>query len=252
MSRPGGLLVITAHPDDEVLIAGGTLAACAAAGWATGVVCLTRGEQGPIADPRLATRETLGATRASELNAACTELGVEFIECLANQDGNLRWSDSDAIVSELTAIIDERRPAAVVTFGEDGLYYHPDHIATCELTARAVQKAEDPPALYRSVWPRTLMRDLVSEAKRRGLPTDLWGIAPEAFGSEDDGGSFTIDVRRFADRKLRAIRAHRTQLSSEHAIAAIPSHLAERFIGFERFAQLSGNGDWLQERLGHA
>jgi N-acetyl-1-D-myo-inositol-2-amino-2-deoxy-alpha-D-glucopyranoside deacetylase len=246
------LLVVTAHPDDEVLIAGGTLAACAAAGWATGVVCLTRGEQGPISDPRLATRETLGARRVRELSAACAELGVAYIECLANQDGNLKWSDSNPIVRDLTAIIDDRRPAAVVTFGEDGLYYHPDHIATYELTARAVQRAEDPPALYRSVLPPTLMRDLVSDIERRGLPIDLWGIAPEAFGSEDDDQSFIVDVRRFADRKLRALRAHRTQLPPEHAMAAIPPDLAERFLGFERFAKLSGHGNWLSEALGGA
>lgn len=249
MIASGGLLVITAHPDDEVLIAGGTLAACAAAGRATGVVCLTRGEQGPISDPVLATRDTLGAKRAAELNEACAQLGVAFIKCLHNEDGNLKWCDSNGIVGQLAAIVDARHPNAVVTFGEDGLYYHPDHIATYELSARAVQRAADPPALYRSVWPRTLMRDLVSDVERQALPADVWGLAPEAFGSEDDHESFTIDVRPFAHRKLRALRAHRTQLSPEHAIAAIPPDLAERYFGFERFAQISGGADWLRETL---
>lgn len=252
MSARGGLLVITAHPDDEVLIAGGTLAACGAAGRPTGVVCLTRGEQGPISDPALATRETLGAKRTDELHAACTQLGVSFVKCLGNEDGNLVWGDSNAILRQLAGIIDAREPNAVVTFGEDGLYHHPDHIATYELSARAVRRAAVHSSLYRAVWPPTLMRDLVSDIKRRGLRIDLWGLAPEAFGSEDSHESFTIDVRRFAHRKLRALRAHRTQLSSAHALASIPDDLVERYFGFERFAQLHGGADWLRETLGDA
>jgi LmbE family N-acetylglucosaminyl deacetylase len=70
-----GLLVVTSHPDDEVLIAGGTLALCAAAGIETAVVCLTRGEQGPISEPSLATRGELATVRTRELGAACAELG---------------------------------------------------------------------------------------------------------------------------------------------------------------------------------
>jgi N-acetyl-1-D-myo-inositol-2-amino-2-deoxy-alpha-D-glucopyranoside deacetylase len=252
MADTGGLLVITAHPDDEALIAGGTLAACAAHGVPTGVVCLTLGEDGPISDPALATPGSLGETRREELSAACAQLGVRFIVCLRHEDGNLKWADPNAIVGRLVRIIERRRPNAVVSFGEDGLYYHPDHVATSELTERSVRHAALRPALYRAVWPPSLMSDLVSELRRRGLPDDLWGVAPEAFGSESECTSVTIDVRRFVERKLRALQAHRTQLPSEHAFAAIPGDLAERFLGFERFVQVGGAVDWLQETLGHA
>jgi LmbE family N-acetylglucosaminyl deacetylase len=96
------------------------------------------------------------------------------------------------------------------------------------------------------------MTDLVSELDRRGLPADLWGLPPAAFGSEDDRAGFTLDVRRFVERKLRALRAHRTQLASEHAFAALPSDLADRFLGFERFAQTNRGPHWLQEAFGDA
>ena len=108
--RLSGLLVITAHPDDEVLIAGGTLAARAAAGEPTGVVCLTRGEQGPISDPALATREALGDVRLEELRAACARLGSELVRCYRRQDGNLSWSDGSAIVRQLAGAVTQRRP----------------------------------------------------------------------------------------------------------------------------------------------
>jgi N-acetyl-1-D-myo-inositol-2-amino-2-deoxy-alpha-D-glucopyranoside deacetylase len=250
----GGLMVVTSHPDDEVLIAGGTLAACAAAGMSTSVVCLTRGEHGPISDPALSTREELGHVRAAELATACAELGVGSVKCFRRQDGNLRWSNRSAIARQLARILERRRPDAVISFGDDGLYYHPDHIATHECVRRAVERVTEPPVLYRSVWPGNLMVELAAELERRGLPTDLWEMDPEDFGSDDEA-SFALDVRRFAECKRRAIRAHRTQISSEHAFAALDGDLVERFLGHEWFAEVNGRGDggaWLKRAVAHA
>jgi N-acetyl-1-D-myo-inositol-2-amino-2-deoxy-alpha-D-glucopyranoside deacetylase len=254
----GGLLVITSHPDDEVLIAGGTLAACADVGVETGVLCLTRGEQGPISARWLATRSSLASVRVEELKASCAELGVRWLRCYRRQDGSLRWSNASAIVRQIADILERRRPAAVITFGEDGLYYHPDHIATFEFTRRAVQRVDSPPILYRAVWPRALMPDLVSALRARGLPNDLWSLKPEHFGVEPDGNTMRIDVRRFVHRKLRALRCHRTQLGANHAFTALPPDLAEQFLGVEHFAPVdpgvesddpaAGNG-WLERVL---
>jgi LmbE family N-acetylglucosaminyl deacetylase len=244
-----GLLVIGAHPDDEVLLAGGTLAACAAAGHETGVVCLTRGELGPIADAALATRATLGAVRLGELRASCSELGTVLIKCWRRPDGNLRWSDRSAIVRQLVGVLAAQEPEAVITFGEDGLYYHPDHIATYELVRRAVKSVPDPPALYRSVWPKPVMSSFGAELRRRGLSDDLWELRPEDFGTEDLEDSFEVDVRAFVQRKLAALRAHRTQVPDHHALAAIDTGLAERFLGTEWFAPLEGASDWLRRVL---
>ena len=254
MSLRGGLLVVTAHPDDEVLIAGGTLAACASAGMPTSVVCLTRGEQGPISDPGRATRENLGEVRVNELRNACAELGVQWVRCYRRQDGNLSWSDRSAIVAQLTSVLNARRPDAVVTFGDDGLYYHPDHIATYEFTLRAVERAAEPPAMYRSVWPDDLMKDLVDELSRRDLPTDLWDLEPGEFGvgGEDRVGELVLDVRSHAIRKLAALRCHRTQLGLGHAFAALPADLAVRFLGIERFVPVEPGRDsgWLMSAVG--
>lgn len=245
-----GLLVIGAHPDDEVLLAGGTLAACAAAGHETGVVCLTRGELGPIADAALATRATLGAVRLGELHSSCAELGTVLIKCWRRPDGSLRWSDRSAIVRQLIGVLASQQPEAIITFGEDGLYYHPDHIATYELVRRAVKSVPGPPALYRSVWPKPIMSSFGAELRRRGLSDDLWELTPEDFGTEDLKDSFAIDVRPFVPRKLAALQAHRTQIPDHHALAEIDRGLAERFLGTEWFAPLEGASDWLRRVLG--
>jgi len=238
-----GLLIVTSHPDDEVLIAGGTLALCAAAGIDTAVVCLTRGEQGPISDPSLATRPELAAVRTRELQAACSELGVGWMRCYRRRDGNLRWSDAGAIVGQLARVLEARRPESVISFGEDGLYWHPDHIATFEFTRRAVAGVGGDVSLYRSVWPQTLMPELVAELRARGLPDDLWELGAEDFGGESGDGALDVDVRPVLGRKLRALRCHRTQIGSEHAFAALPDDLAERFLGFERFAPVDPGGN---------
>jgi N-acetyl-1-D-myo-inositol-2-amino-2-deoxy-alpha-D-glucopyranoside deacetylase len=252
----GGLLVVTAHPDDEVLIAGGALAACAAKGFPTAVVCLTRGEQGPIADPSLADRDNLARVRLAELEAACAELGVEWVKCYRREDGNLLWSDGGSgIVSQLARIVATREPDAVITFGEDGLYWHPDHIATFRFTRRALMRQSGArPALYRSVWPEELMLELVAELDARGLPSDLWELGPDDFGTDERDGEVELDVRAFVGDKLRALRCHRTQLGPGHAFAALPHDLAERFLGCERFVREpigdSLARDWLIGKLG--
>jgi N-acetyl-1-D-myo-inositol-2-amino-2-deoxy-alpha-D-glucopyranoside deacetylase len=234
--------VITPHPDDEVLIAGGTLAACAASGLPTAVVCLTRGEGGPIADPALATRTELPRVRLSELGAACAVLDVQWLKCYRREDGNLLWCDGQgALAAQLARIIRLRRPEAIITFGEDGLYYHPDHIATFRLVCRAAALCPDPPLLYRSVWPEDLMCELTAELAERDLPTDLWELEPEDFGAEaeDREGELVLDVRPFVAQKLRALRCHRTQIGPGHAFGALPADLAERFLGLERLVPVS-------------
>jgi LmbE family N-acetylglucosaminyl deacetylase len=234
----GGLMVITAHPDDEVLVAGGTLAACAELGLSTSVVCLTRGENGPIAHRGLATRQTLPAVRAQELREAGAALGVGLVKCYRRQDGGLRWSNRSAIAGQLARIIDELQPDVVATFGEDGLYYHSDHIATYELARMATRQAAHPAALYRSVWSAAEMRRLAGELRRRNLPTGLWGLELEDLGveAEDREGEVVVDVVPFVGQKLQALYCHRTQLEPGHALLSLPDDLAERFLGHERFA----------------
>jgi N-acetyl-1-D-myo-inositol-2-amino-2-deoxy-alpha-D-glucopyranoside deacetylase len=246
-----GVLVIGAHPDDEVLIAGGTLASCAAAGVPTGVLCLTRGEQGPIADPGVATPQTLGDVRVGELRASCAQLGVSYVECWQQPDGNLRWSGRDAVVGQLALFLRMRRPDAAITFGEDGLYHHPDHVAVHELAVQAVQTLRKPPALYRSVWPKSVMRELTRALDQRRLTSDLWGLEPEDFGTENMSDSFAVDVAPFVERKLAALMAHRSQVPDSHVFARLDRELLRRFLGTEWFAPLNAQRPgWLPGVVG--
>lgn len=231
----GSIVAVVAHPDDESLIAGGTLALAAGAGAATGVVSLTRGERGPISEHTPATRARLGEVREAELQAAARELGVGWAQCLRHPDGELPWVDHDAAAGELAALLAPHTPAVVLTFGDDGLYWHPDHIAAREIAVLAIRRLGKRVDLYEAAWPSGLIAQLVAVAAERGLPVGLWGLEPEAFGS-DRTPTVVIDVRPALARKLAALRAHRTQVGADHLFAALPDDLAERFLAFEPWA----------------
>jgi N-acetyl-1-D-myo-inositol-2-amino-2-deoxy-alpha-D-glucopyranoside deacetylase len=231
------IVAVVAHPDDESLVAGGTLALAAAAGAETGVVSLTRGEYGPIADPGLATHATLGDVREAELRAAGRVLGVSWTVCLRHQDGGLAGIDYDAAAAELVAVLRPHLPSAVLTFGEDGLYGHPDHVATRRIAGIAVDRLEELDSrticLYEAAWSAETMPALVAAASAAGLGTDLWGIEAAAFGSPDAAPTIVLDVRDVLAQKLAAVRAHRTQIGPDHLLASLPPELAGRCIDTE-------------------
>ncbi|GAC1436863.1 MAG: PIG-L family deacetylase [Solirubrobacteraceae bacterium] len=233
-NRPNAIVAVVAHPDDEALIAGGTLALAADAGLATGVVALTRGELGPISDPRLADAGTIGAVRELELERSGAALGIDWTCCLGHPDGELEWAEVESAAGELADLLRAARPVTLLTFGEDGLYGHPDHVATRHLAGRAaVLLGPRGASLYEAVWDPDLTAQLVAAAGRRGLPTSLWGLDPHAFGSAPSGPTIRLDVRPVLERKLRALRAHRTQLASDHLLTQLPDDLATRFLGEE-------------------
>jgi LmbE family N-acetylglucosaminyl deacetylase len=157
-ARPLRLLGVFAHPDDEVFCAGGTLAAWAEAGCETMVLSATRGEAGQIQDARAATRQTLGQVRERELLAAAVRLGVSRVTCLGYADGTLAEVEADQLAGDVADAIRAFQPDVVVTFGPDGGYGHPDHIAISAATTRACELVarEDgwAPRLYYSIFPR--------------------------------------------------------------------------------------------------
>ena len=158
------LLGVFAHPDDEVFCAGGTMARAAEAGAEVMIVSASRGEQGQIRDPTAATRRTLGAVREGELSAAAAELGVQRVQVLAYPDGALQHHRSSlgAAIAEIMRRFD---PDTVISFGADGGYGHPDHVAISELTTEAFRVlARDhnrAQRLYHAVFPsrRTSMAE---------------------------------------------------------------------------------------------
>jgi LmbE family N-acetylglucosaminyl deacetylase len=142
--RPLRLLGIFAHPDDEIFCIGGTLAKYIAGGAEAMVVSFTRGEAGQIRDAAAATRRTLGARRACELELACQTLGVQHIRCLDYGDGKLKDIPQSELTCQAVGLIREFQPDIVFTFDETGAYGHPDHIAICHATTTACQLAGDP------------------------------------------------------------------------------------------------------------
>jgi LmbE family N-acetylglucosaminyl deacetylase len=193
---PPTLLVVNAHPDDECLGTGGTLARYSAEGVNTVLVTATRGEEGEIHDPNLTEEEArprLGEIRTEELRRAVAHLGLSTLEFLGYRDSGMMGTPSnehpdnfhnanfDEAVGRLVALIRKHRPQVLITYNEDGGYGHPDHLQCHKVTVAAYEAAADParypdagPAwapskLYAIAWSRENWRKLRDELKERGI-----------------------------------------------------------------------------------
>jgi LmbE family N-acetylglucosaminyl deacetylase len=240
-----GVLSVWAHPDDEAICAAGTLALCAARREPVHVVCATRGELGPISDPSLAVRETLGEVRARELRDSCVALGASEPVFLNMSDGHVSWTDHAEPLRVLVEHIRRTRPRVLLSFGADGLYGHPDHTAIGELSTRARRSAADPafPSVlaphrvtrhFLAVWTHEQVRALLEYGGH------FWHLAPESFPLREADVSARVDVRGVMRRKLRSVRAHRTQLAADHVLTLIDESAAARCLGIERFRCADG------------
>lgn len=138
------LLAVFAHPDDESMGMGGTLAKYSAEGVETHLVCASRGERGWFGpeeqDPG---PERLGQIRTKELENAVRELGMKSLEFLGYVDGEVDEANPAEIIGRIVAHIRRIQPQVVVTFPPDGNYGHPDHIAIGQFTQAAVVCAAD-------------------------------------------------------------------------------------------------------------
>ena len=249
------ILAVFAHPDDESLACGGTLARIADAGARVVLVCASRGEGGSITDPSLVPDGDLAAVRARELREAADVLGIADVLLLNHPDGNLRWADVPEFHAEIVGAIREHRPDAVMTFAEDGLYWHADHIGVHERTRTAVRSfGDDAPSLYYITMPKGMMREVVEAAIADGWvqpDSGVWGIAPDAFGGIARPPSFVVDVRDWVPRKVAALGCHRTQMGRNSPIARLDAADARRWLGIEQFRRARPHsGTSLLERLG--
>jgi LmbE family N-acetylglucosaminyl deacetylase len=161
------LLGVFAHPDDETLCAGGTLAKYASAGAEVCVVSFTRGGAGQIRDAAVATRASLPAVRERELDAAGKELGLAQVRCLDHPDGGVSEVDASTLLEQAAELIDEFDPDVVVTFGPDGFSGHPDHVAVGAAVTAACFERRSTRAirLFHCYLPRSrmLLRDRLAE-----------------------------------------------------------------------------------------
>jgi len=235
------LLAIFAHPDDESLACGGLLARCSDEGVRVSLVCMTRGEHGPGGDP-----DVLGAVRARELRAAAGVLGIQDVVILEHEDGMLPWIEPATLEGDIIAAVRRFRPDVVVTFDEDGLYGHPDHVAVHARTTAVVERlgAAAPVLVYVSM-PRGAMRELIeatSEARAPGAGASVLGVPdPDAFGGFAPAPTFLLDAGDLAARKLAALRCHRTQVAGG-PFDALKDREALRLLGTECYRRASVGG----------
>jgi LmbE family N-acetylglucosaminyl deacetylase len=193
------LLCVFAHPDDECLGPGGTIARCALEGGDVFVTTFTAGEAGTIGISKTLARDELARRRRIELADACAELGVHGHRILGAPDGGVSAVDPAWAVREILSDIRRFRPHVALTFHRRGVSAHPDHIAVAAFLDRAIMEAGDegPRACYE------------------------WGISraraplyqrPNLVPLEDDEIAAVVDIDDAAmDRKLAAIRRHETQ-----------------------------------------
>ena len=258
-----GLLAFHAHPDDESLSMGGTLARYAAAGEQVVVVTATRGEVGEIYnhDAPEALRETLGEVREGELRAACAILGVGAVELLGYRDSGMEGTSDNGhpdafcradfleAVGRLVRFIRRYRPEVVTAYDPFGGYGHPDHIQVHRVGTAAYFGAADvgrfppedgeepwqPAKLYWVTWPRERTRLRQRAMAAAGdIPQEEAEREPGT-GMPDQHITTYLDVAPWFDRKWAAVLAHRTQMAEGSWFMTLPDEVRRRGFGREAF-----------------
>lgn len=249
------ILAVFAHPDDESIACGGTLARLSDAGARVVVVCASRGERGSLSDRSLLGDGDLAGARAHELHEAARVLGVAEVIILQHPDGDLRWANVPQFHAEIVSALERYSPDGVITFAEDGLYWHLDHIGVHERTYTAVKSlgAAAPP-LYCVTMPQGVMREIVDAAVANGLrlESNPFDIEPDAFGDHAKPPTFVVDVHDWVPRKLAALRCHRTQIGPNNPLRHLTEEQARRLLGVEQFRRSPLDAGWTSiiEQLG--
>ena len=213
------LLAVFAHPDDETYRTGGTLAILARRGVSVQILTATRGQAGSCGDPPLCSPKELAAVRESELICACSTLGIDPPILLDYQDGHLAEVDPEAIIAEILAVIEDLRPQVILTFGQDGLSGHSDHISIGEFASETYRRSNSISALYTLAVPQSLA-DTLGMAQIHALPDEVITMA--------------IEISQTWEAKMKAIQCHATQLSSS-PINRAPLERQLLFLGSEHF-----------------
>jgi len=258
--RERRLMAVHAHPDDESITTGGTLARCAAEGVATCLVTCTDGRYGPV-NPELGltlSPDGLAIARAAELRSAAAVLGVGEVRQLGyhdsgmtgaaeNQAGHAFWSQpADAAVGRVVEAIRSFRPHVVISYDPYGGTGHPDHVATHRATLLAVEAAAEEHAypgagaswtvsrLFYPVFPISAMRDFIAASLERGEPHPMGGVAAEEinYTRHDSLVTHRVGIARVYERKRAGLLEHRTQVG-QHYPQMYRSALARR--AYEHF-----------------
>jgi LmbE family N-acetylglucosaminyl deacetylase len=248
--RPLRLMAILAHPDDESLGVGGTLAKYASEGVEVSLVTATRGEGGRYHGHRDPGKhpgpEQLGRIRESELRAAAAVLGIHRLTLLDYHDQALDRADPHEAVTRLVAELRAVRPDVVLTFGPDGAYGHPDHIAINQYTTTAIAAAasasfpNDTDAnphvtkkLYYIAWPPSTWAayeaafgrvvSMVDGSERQAVPWPVWAITT------------VIDTRQYWPIVWKAISCHDSQVAAYERLKELSPQHHEALWGAQSF-----------------
>lgn len=226
MSGPLKLMCVLAHPDDESLGMGGILARYAAEGIETHLITATRGERGRNRDgTRSLPIEELGRIREAELRAAAGVLGVREVRFLDYLDRDLDQADPGEVIAKLAGHLRRVRPQVVVSFGPDGGYGHPDHIAISQFATAAVVLAADAghapegttePAhrvakLYYLAWSQA--KWAAYQAAFKKLTTTVDGTERQAAPWPDWAITTAVDTAAHWPTVWRAVTCHETQMT---------------------------------------
>lgn len=264
MSEPLTLMIVHAHPDDEVIGSGGTLMHYHDQGLQTVLVTATLGEEGEIVDPELNTpdiKARLGEVRLEELRQAVSILNISQLELLGYRDSGMdgresnqhpeccHMADLDEATERLVRLVRRHRPQVLVSYNEQGGYGHPDHIACYKITLAAFDAAGDP-ARYPEAGPpwtplKLYMMMSPRERRRRGwellrehgfkTPLDNPDFDITRFTVPDELVTTEIDISEYVDRKTAALRVHRTQIAADGPWLSGPDDIRRELFGKEFF-----------------
>ncbi len=239
-------MVFHAHPDDEAIATGGTMARAAAEGHRVVLVVATRGEQGEVPEGMLATGESLAERRVAETGAAAEVLGVARVAFLGYEDsgmageatndapGSFWQADVDEAADRLAAILVEERARVLTAYDANGVYGHPDHIQVHRVGVRAAARA-GVERLYLATVDRDHVRGAMAAAvaSGRALPGDLDGGLVEHLGVPGAEVTTAVDVRPWLVQKRAAMAAHASQISEGSYFLALDGDLFAGAFGTE-------------------
>ncbi len=270
------MLLVHAHPDDETINNGATMARYVGEGAHVTLLTCTLGEEGEVLVPDLAQlaadqADQLGGYRIAELDAAMTALGVTdwrflggagryrdsgMMGTTANAEPRAFWNaDLDEAVDAAVAVVREVRPQVLVTYDENGGYGHPDHIQAHRVAMAAVERAADPAhrpdlgaawdvaKVYWCCMPRSVLQRGVEAMAALGEASPFEGLGDlddVPFAVDDDVVTAAVDGRSHAGHKDAAMRAHATQITVDGPFFALSNNLGSEVLGVEYYRLVRG------------
>jgi len=259
------MLLVHAHPDDETINNGATMALYAALGADVTLVTCTRGEEGEVLVKDLEhlaahNTDSLGDHRVEELAVAMKALGISDHRFLG--EGRIKYRDSgmmgtepnnrpdvfwqanfDDATHDLVKVIEEVKPHVLITYDEIGGYGHPDHIQAHRVAMSAAEKsAWNIQKIYWNVMPKSVIQEGIDAMKKIG--SDFFGAESAEdlpFAKDDSFVHAMVDGNAYVEQKMDAMRAHATQIEVDGPFFALSNNLGLQVWGHEYYTLVKGD-----------